>query len=133
MSEPDLAIERQIPARTHAVGPGWAPLLAQLHNDLVGLAPDYQLDRIGTEFGRLRLDVADRFDAAGEFDGAFADASGAVIDAAVLASQETCEECGADGRSRLRGDEHGTFIRTLCDKCRSTRQRQPDEYRIQVP
>ena len=65
------------------------------------------------------MDVADRFDAEGEFDGVFADASGALIDAAVLASQTTCEECGAEGRSRLRGDGHGTFIRTLCDRCRS--------------
>lgn len=101
-------------------GAAGGPLLVHLHTELVALNPGYQLESIGADFGRLTLEVADRFDAQGEFDGAFADASGALVDAAVLASQSTCEECGAKGLPRLRGDEHGTFIRTLCDGCRSS-------------
>jgi hypothetical protein len=33
----------------------------------------------------------------GEFGGEFADAAAALVDAAVLASQKTCEDCGDQG------------------------------------
>lgn len=120
MSERTPANDGQIPAHADAVGPGWVPLLSRLHGELAALAVDYQVEEIGSEFGRLRLHVAERFDADGEFDGEFADVSGALIDAAVLESQNTCEACGAEGRARLRGDERGTFIRTMCDECGSS-------------
>jgi hypothetical protein len=109
---------RQIPAQVHTVGPGWVPLLARLHADLSALASDYQIEDLGAEFGRLRLDLADRFDDLGEFEGEFTDTAAALVDAAVLASQQTCEDCGAEGRPRFRGDQHRTWIRTLCDRCR---------------
>jgi hypothetical protein len=120
MSELTPAKDGQIPAHADAVGPGWVPLLSRLHDELATLASDYQVEEIGAAFGRLRLHVAERFDADGEFDGEFADVSGALIDAAVLESQTTCEACGAEGRARLRGDERGTFIRTMCDECGSS-------------
>jgi hypothetical protein len=120
MSELTPAKDGQIPALADAVGPGWVPLLSRLHDELATLASDYQVEEIGAAFGRLRLHVAERFDADGEFDGEFADVSGSLIDAAVLESQTTCEACGAEGRARLRGDERGTFIRTMCDECGSS-------------
>ncbi|QFR91969.1 hypothetical protein GBW32_01540 [Streptomyces tsukubensis] len=89
-----------------------------MHTDLSELAAGYQIESFGAEFGRLRLQVADRYDADGEFDGEFADAAAALVDAAILASQRTCEDCGAEGRPRFRGDRHRTWIRTLCEHCR---------------
>ncbi|MEK8169230.1 hypothetical protein NKH77_03790 [Streptomyces sp. M19] len=48
--------------------------------------------------GGLRIQVADRFDAQGEFDGHWADAATDLTDAAELESERTCECCGAPGR-----------------------------------
>lgn len=42
----------------------------RLHHNLVALAADYQLDGFGTKFGGLRTLLSDRFDEAGEYDGA---------------------------------------------------------------
>ncbi|MEV8544365.1 hypothetical protein [Streptomyces sp. NPDC051572] len=110
--------DRQLPGLVHLVGPGWVPLLARLHLQLSVLAADYQVEKIASRFGRLELELADRFDNEGEFDGQFADVSSALSEAAVLTSQQICEMCGADGRPRMRGEGRGTFIRTLCDRCR---------------
>jgi hypothetical protein len=109
----------QIPARAASVGPGWRALLDQLHRRLHDLAPTYQLDSFDTEFGGLRVFVADRFDADGEFDGAWADASARAIDVAEAASRRTCAECGAHGRLRFRGEGPGPGLRlvVLCDPC----------------
>ncbi|GAA0360793.1 hypothetical protein GCM10009540_96010 [Streptomyces turgidiscabies] len=109
--------ERQIPARLSDVGPGWRSLLQRLHWDLATLAPDYQLDSLTSRLGGLRIHLGDRFDASGEFDGDFADRSGALIDAAEIASEKTCEQCGQPGRPRFHGDQHRTWILALCDTC----------------
>ncbi|MFC9626437.1 hypothetical protein ACFTXM_42975 [Streptomyces sp. NPDC056930] len=121
MSDTTSMQMRQIPARVATVGPGWVPLLVWLHADLTALAADYQLEGLGAEFGRLRLQVVDQYDLEGEFDGEFADAAAALVDAAVLASQKTCEDCGAQGRPRFRGDQLRTWIHTLCYRCRADR------------
>ncbi|WP_435611348.1 hypothetical protein [Streptomyces sp. C10-9-1] len=115
LTSPDL---RQIPAWSDAVGPGWATLLHQLHHDLLSLDADYRVESFSTKFGGLRITVADRFDAAGDFDGEFADRAAALADAAEYASERTCELCGAPGRIRLRGT--GTDIRMVacCEECR---------------
>ncbi|MBB5939527.1 hypothetical protein [Streptomyces zagrosensis] len=101
---------RQIPAWTHTVGPGWTALLDQLHRDLLTLAPDYQLDSLTTRFGSLRIHLTNRFDEAGEYDGAFVDAATALTDAAETASEHTCEHCAAPGHPRFRSDHHRTWI-----------------------
>lgn len=48
----------------------------------------------------------------------------ALTDATVIASEHTCEDCGARGRIRFRGDGAFTWMRCLCDDCR-TRPRTP--------
>lgn len=113
------APDQQIPTWAPTVGPGWATLLERLHHNLVVLAADYQLDDFGTQFGGLRILLSDRFDEAGEYDGAFMDAAAALIDAAEIASEHTCELCGANGRPRFRGDRHRTWIVTICETCRT--------------
>ncbi|MEN8649445.1 hypothetical protein ABCR94_02020 [Streptomyces sp. 21So2-11] len=118
-TDPTSPTERQIPAWISTVGTGWAPLLNQLHRDLLALAADYQLDAFGTKFGGLRIHVGDRFDDDGEFDGDFTDAAAALVDEAEIASEHTCELCGQPGRPRFRGDQHQTWITTACDTCRT--------------
>jgi hypothetical protein len=115
---------RQIPDRLASgdVGPGLLPMLIRLHTELAALAPGYRVEEFGTEFGRLSLQVTDGYDAEDEFDGVFADEAAALVDAAVLASQTTCEECGGEGRARFRGDQRRTWIRTPCEHCRTSRE-----------
>ncbi|WP_329142561.1 hypothetical protein OIU91_02885 [Streptomyces sp. NBC_01456] len=109
---------RQIPALIPTVGPGWTELLDQLHRDLSALDPAYRIEEFGTQLGRLRITVTDRFEA-GEFDGEYADRAAALTDTAETASEQTCEACGSSGRIRFRGD--GTWMRmqSLCDDCRN--------------
>lgn len=111
----------QIPARLTQVGPGWHPLLRRLHEQLLALAADYRLEEFTPKLGGLRIYVADRFDDDGEFDGAWADMAGALVEAAEAEAERTCEACAGAGRPRFHGDQHGTWIRTLCDSCHMSR------------
>lgn len=111
--------DRQIPAWAPTVGPGWTDLLGRLHRDLLALDADYQLDSFSTSLGGLRILVADRFDQDGEYDGDFADRTCALADAAQVASEHICEQCGAGGRPRFRGDQQRTWIVTVCETCRT--------------
>jgi hypothetical protein len=106
--------DRQIPSRG-PVGLGWAVLLDQLHRDLLALATDYQLDDFSTYLGGLRILLADRFDEAGESDGGSYGRRDALVDAAEIASEHTCQMCGAPGQPRFRGDQHGIWIVTACE------------------
>ncbi|MFK0154318.1 hypothetical protein ACIQVK_19860 [Streptomyces sp. NPDC090493] len=117
-TEPAPASERQIPAWSTTVGPGWAALLDQLHRDLTALDPDYRIEEFIAKLGGLRIIVADRF-VDGEFDGEFADRTTALTDAAVIASEHTCEDCAAPGRIRFRGEGASCWMRCLCDNCRT--------------
>ncbi|MFI9724661.1 hypothetical protein ACIHFE_34410 [Streptomyces sp. NPDC052396] len=111
--------DRQIPVWAGTVGPGWAPLLDQLHRDLLALDPGYRIESFAVKFGGLRITVADRFQG-GEFDGEFADRATALTDAAETASENTCDECGAPGRIRLRGDGQHVWMQARCETCRTT-------------
>src|SRR5688500_18222182 len=85
---------RQIPDRSSSVGAGWPYLRTQHHRDCAALAPHYQRDSLTSRVGGRRIHLSDRFDASGEFDGDFADRSGALVDAVEIASEKTCEQCG---------------------------------------
>ncbi|MDT0345057.1 hypothetical protein [Streptomyces litchfieldiae] len=115
----DTIRDGQIPARADSVGPGWGALLDELHRRLHAIAPTYQLDGFDTQFGGLRVFVADRFDADGEFDGYWADAAAEAIAAAEAASRRTCASCGEPGRLRFRGRDRGPglLLVVLCDAC----------------
>ncbi|MCQ4081964.1 hypothetical protein NGB36_15440 [Streptomyces sp. RB6PN25] len=112
----------QIPDCLHSVGPGWQPLLMRLHKQLKALASDYRVEDVKEKFGGLRVRVADRFDADGEFDGDWADASSPLIRAAEAMSQTICEFCGAQGQPRSRGDRDGGWIKTVCERCHPIRR-----------
>ncbi|MFF9510943.1 hypothetical protein ACF1BU_31185 [Streptomyces sp. NPDC014724] len=106
--------ERQIPAWTPTVGPGWAALLEQLHQDLITLDADYRIEAFSVKFGGLRITVCDRFQD-GEFDGEFADRAAALTEAAETESEHTCEACEAPGRIRLGGDGNQAWMQARCD------------------
>lgn len=123
-TEPTPTAERQLPTWASTVGPGWTFLLDQLHHELSALDPGYRIEEFTTKLGSLRITVADRF-VDGDFDGEFADRTTALTDAVVIASEHTCEDCGAPGRIRFRGDGAFTWMCCLCDHCR-TRTRTVD-------
>ncbi|MFF7736880.1 hypothetical protein [Streptomyces sp. NPDC007984] len=55
----------------------------------------------------------------GEFDDTWADTADRLAEAAELEGEKTCEACGEPGRARFHGDQHGTWIKALCDDCRA--------------
>ncbi|MGV9883886.1 hypothetical protein [Streptomyces sp. NPDC003006] len=118
-SRPIGVDDQQIPDLLTAVGPGWHPLLTRLHEQLVALAEDYRLEELTPRLGGLRIYVADRFDEDGEFDGDWADTAGRLTEAAELEAEKLCESCGAPGRIRFHGDQYGTWIKAICDQCRT--------------
>lgn len=120
--------DRRIPAWADIVGPGWAALLDQLHRDLLALDPGYRIESFAVKFGGLRITVADRFEG-GEFDGEFADRATALTDAVETASENTCDECGAPGRIRLRGDGQRVWMQARCETCRTVLPSRPDPVR----
>ncbi|RKN39184.1 TraR/DksA family transcriptional regulator [Streptomyces hoynatensis] len=117
MTDPVAPGEQQLPAWSHTVGPGWAALLARLHEQLLALAPDYRIESCRRALGGLRIWVAERFDEQGEFDGHWMDAASRLTEEAEARSGRTCELCGAEGRPRFRGGRHGAWITALCDTC----------------
>lgn len=91
------------------VGPGWWPLIEQLHRDILAIDADYRLDQIKEKFGILR------FYASSE---RWGEAS-ALISAAEAKSATLCERCGASGEMR----SEGWWMKTLCDMHHDERER----------
>jgi len=94
----------QIPEWREHVGPGWAPILDELHRDVVALDPDYTVEQVKEKFGSLRAYLTYR-------DPAIA----ALVQAAQQRSAQTCEECGAPGLIRNR--RGAIWLQCLCDTC----------------
>jgi hypothetical protein len=88
----------QLPDRLHAVGPGWHPLLLQLHEQLVAREPDYRIADLKEKLGGVRIHLA----------AALQPEVRALLAAAEAQSTATCEFCGAQGRRLRRQDAaHG--------------------------
>lgn len=85
------------------IRPGWYSIVVDLDRELSSIDPDYQLVQVKEKFGGLRYYVEFAPDRARPgFD--------ALIRAAELRSERTCEVCGAEG-----GPAHrGSWVRTLC-------------------
>ncbi|MCX4911943.1 hypothetical protein [Streptomyces sp. NBC_00878] len=101
------AVAVQIPARAHAVGPGWQELLTRLHQQLCTLAPGYVLTGLKEKLGGLRVQV--------EAEGADRSALRGAAAAAEAESVRPCEFCGAPGGVRTRNDAPGGWRKTVCD------------------
>jgi hypothetical protein len=101
----------QIPARIHAVGPGWRQLLERLHEQLRAAFPGYCLLDLKEKLGGLRVYV--------EGPPGSGDTLRGLIAPAEAEAERTCEFCGAPGRIRTRGDRPGGWRRAVCDACHS--------------
>ncbi|MFC8664047.1 hypothetical protein [Streptomyces sp. NPDC057199] len=108
---PPDAHPAQIPARRHAVGPGWRPLLERLHEQIRAVFPGYRLLDLKEKFGGLRVYV-DRPASSG-------DALRTLIASAETEAERTCEFCGAPGRIRTRDDQPGGWRKAVCSTCHS--------------
>lgn len=94
----------QIPDHMEDVGQGWWPILAQLHDDIRALDPDYSVAQVKEKYGGLRVYLST----------AEPDSIGRLIDEAEAASLRTCEECGQSGEPGP-SRPGGYWIKTLCD------------------
>jgi hypothetical protein len=99
----------QIPARVHAVGPGWRQLLEHTHEQIRAVLPGYRLLDLKEKFGGLRVYV-DRPTSSG-------DVLRTLIASAETVAERTCEFCGAPGRIRTRDDQQGGWRKAVCGTC----------------
>lgn len=117
------------------VGPGWRPLLRELHQQLTGAGFSYEALQVKEKFGILRVYISVdgeehvTFDltipGVGTITGQPEQGSDTysrameLVYAAEEKSRVICEECGEPGRLR---DER-FWLRTLCDECDGRRVR----------
>lgn len=87
------------------IGPGWMSIVDQLCEDIMKICGDDapQVLQIKEKFGGLRFYV-----------GPCDDDVDKLIDASEIRCSETCEECGARGKSR---SVNRYWVRTLCEDC----------------
>lgn len=91
-------------------GPGWIPIVEELHGKLVELDLDYVLDQVKEKFGTLRVYVITAPEVA--------DQARDLVDAAQIRSATICEGCGAPGELRETHD----WVMTLCDACNAAHE-----------
>lgn len=113
MSEVDVPPEPKLPWgvqhwRHVDCGPGWFPLIQELHENLFELDPNYLVLQVKEKFGGLRYYISTTL-----ADKASNDRIWGLIADAERKSQTICEMCGKPGI--WRNDLHR--IRTLCNRC----------------
>lgn len=86
-------------------GPGWVPILNELHAQLVELDPNYVLVQVKEKFGTLRVYT--------EVDPVVRDPARELVAAAEAQSGTICEDCGDP--AELRKDRR--WVLTLCEVC----------------
>jgi hypothetical protein len=119
----------QLPAHLDAVGPGWRPLLLNLHEQLLEVSPGYCVQQVKEKYGTLRVYLYTgllRRMATGsselpepheqERQKQEDDAARRLVHAAEEESARICESCGNPGQPRER-----SWIKTLCDDCHAGR------------
>lgn len=84
----------------HHIGPGWLPLVAELHETLLTTDPDYGVTQIKEKFGGLRFYTVGLTEAGLE-----------AVHTAEVKSFTICEKCGNPGEPR-----GGGWIKTLCEE-----------------
>ena len=92
-----------------AVGRGWYAIVDQTTAQLKELDPDFKIIQIKEKFGGLRYYYQPK-----KTNASTRVQMDAVIARAERAAEETCEDCGAAGRTRSK--KTGWLI-TLCDDC----------------
>lgn len=103
------------------VGPGWRPLLDELHTELLRRWPHYEIHQVKEKFGTLRFYAApgpyphldgeeDESEAQQAAHHAWHKDFGETVLAYEKRSAQICEECGAPGALRK-----GPWAKTHCD------------------
>jgi hypothetical protein len=87
-----------------ACGPGWFAIVAELHAEVVAIAPEYQLYEVSQKYGALYFRADEVPEAARE-------AVIACIDRAEARAQGTCEACGRPGRLC---HDRGGWLEVVC-------------------
>ena len=101
----------QLPARIHAVGPGWQQVPERLHEEIHAAFPDYRLLDLKEKLGGLRVYV--------EGSSGSGHTLRSLIAPAEAQAEHTCEFCGTLGRIRTRDDQPGGWRKAVCDTCHS--------------
>lgn len=122
----------QIPEYLDNVGPGWRPLLTDLHKELLEARPDYQVVQVKEKWGTLRVYItgtpiqADIIGGGRVLNVKIKDTATdtdwrtvqTIVNKYEKKSAEICEECGQPGVLRT---DLG-WVRTLCDHCANLRR-----------
>ncbi len=93
------------------VGEGWRSIVEKLVDDITKIAPETEITQIKEKFGLLRFYI-------GGVKHELADSIYALIERADQESGITCERCGTKDNVTTKG----SWILTLCDKCRKSRK-----------
>ncbi|MGW5063848.1 hypothetical protein ACWEQ2_42415 [Streptomyces sp. NPDC004096] len=101
---------RQLPGQLRAVGPGWHSLILRLHEQLLFVDPDYQVDDLKEKLGAARIRITSTSVPARP-------EMRALVASAEEQSATVCEFCGASGRRRTRSNDTRGWIKSVCDDC----------------
>lgn len=96
----------QLPEHKDHVGKGWADIIDELHENLLGIDPEYTVDQVKEKFGWLRVYIT-----------SCSAAAYPLVHVYEEKSSHTCEWCGNPGHTRTDG-----WMRTLCDSCEEKRK-----------
>lgn len=117
-SEENLRVLNKLPWAERPVwrsidcGDGWLPLVEDLNNRLLEIAPDYEVIQVKEKFGGLRYYI-------GPVSPRVFDEVYGVIRAVEEVAAKTCEWCGM-GSATV--DKNSSWIKTLCDPCKEKRK-----------
>ena len=110
-----VAILRRIPphwGRSIACGPGWFPLIARLHADLLDLDPNYVVLQVKEKFAGLRYYAGTSSD-----DQLLQERFSVLLDNAERLSKTICEHCGQPARLSVSDDPEYPVYKTICATC----------------
>lgn len=97
----------QIPDELDCVGKGWRSILEDLHQELMGIDPNYQTAQVKEKFGGLRVYLLSEKN----------DAVLLAVGKALNKSLTTCENCGEPGSLQI----ENYWVKTLCSSCDSVK------------
>lgn len=101
-------------SRSISCGPGWYPLIAQVHLGLCALDIDYEVSQVKQRFGSLRYGAQPQTD-----DVHVHKMFTALVDQAESASMHICESCGAPGIMSVSERRGMDWYQPLCRDCRA--------------
>ncbi len=90
------------------IGDGWLPIVQKLHQDLLKIAPGYEVCQIKEKFGGLRY-----------YTTPICDEGQKLIDEAEKACTKICEFCASTDEVETKGPN---WLKTFCKACHEKRE-----------